>query len=102
MCRSDTTVGFSSSCHDVYKGVNDSNDKTYSIEQRHQIMVVNMLYNWNRRYSSHYRIIKYISSQTILYAINLDNTSYSKVFSEFDSMLLSNALLVSINKIISI
>ena len=40
--------------------VDNSDDKTYSIGQRHQIMIINMLQNWNHRYSSHYKIIKYI------------------------------------------
>ena len=57
-------------------------------------MVVNMLQNWNYRYSSHYRIIKYVAFEPIIYVINLDVTSSSKVFSEFDSIFLSNILLV--------
>ena len=45
-------------------------------------------------YYSHYSIIKYISFELILYVIGLDTTSFSKVFSEFYYMLLSNILLV--------
>ena len=49
-------------------------------------MVINMLQDWNHMYSSHYRIIKYVSFEPIIYAINLNIASSSKVFSEFDSM----------------
>ena len=76
----------------------DFDSKTYSTEQRHQIIVFNMLQNWNHRYSSHYRIIKYVGFEPIIYVINLDAMSFSKVFIEFDSMFLSNVLLVRINK----
>ena len=57
-------------------------------------MVVGMLQNWNHRYSSHYRIIKYVGFRPIIYAINPDVALSSKVFSEFDSVFLSNVLLV--------
>ena len=36
-----------------------------------QIMIVNKLKNWNRRYFNHY-IIKFISYMLIYYVINLD------------------------------
>ena len=74
--------------------VGDSNSKTYSIGHRHQITVVNMMKNWNHRYYSHYRIIKYVGFEPILYAINVNAKSSSNVFSEFDSMFRSNVLLV--------
>ena len=45
-------------------------------------------------HSSHYRIIKYVGFESIVYAINLGIASSFKVFSEFDSMLPSNVLLV--------
>ena len=35
-------------------------------------MIVNMLQNWNHLYYNHYRIIKYIDFEPIIYAINLD------------------------------
>ena len=38
-------------------------------------MVVNMLYNFNHMYFSHYRF------EPIFYAINLNDASFSKVFS---------------------
>ena len=57
-------------------------------------MVVGMLQNWNHRYPTHYRIIKYVGFEPIIYAINLDIASSFKVFSEFDSIFLSNVLLV--------
>ena len=59
--------------------MSDSDGKTYSIKQRHQIMVVNTLQNSNHRYSSHYMIIKYVVLEPILYAINLDVTTSAKV-----------------------
>ena len=49
-------------------------------------MVVSMPWNWNYMYSSHYKIIKYVGFEPIIYAINLDVESSSKVFSEFDYM----------------
>ena len=45
-------------------------------------------------HSSHYTIIKYVGFESIVYAINLGIASSFKVFSEFDSMLPSNVLLV--------
>ena len=56
-------------------------------------MDVNILQNLSHIYSSHHRIIKYVSFEPINCAINLD-TSFSKVFSEFDCVFLLNALLV--------
>ena len=43
-------------------------------------MVVSMLKNWSRRYSTHY-IIKFIGFMSIYYAINLDIVSSYMVFS---------------------
>ena len=45
-------------------------------------------------YYSHYKIIKYVGFESIIYIINLDVTSSSKVFNEIDYMFLSNILLV--------
>ena len=45
-------------------------------------------------YYSHYRIIKCVGFGSIHYAINLDDESSFRVFSEFDSMFLLNVLLV--------
>ena len=71
--------------------LSDSNNKTYSIRQRHQIMTVNMLQNWNHRYYNYYNVIKYVGFKPIIYVINLDTASSSKIFREFDYMFLSNA-----------
>ena len=57
-------------------------------------MVVNMLQNLSHMYSSHHRIINYVGLKLIHYAINLDVALSSRVFSEFDYVFLSNALLV--------
>ena len=60
-------------------------------------MVIIMLYNWNHKYYSYYKIIKYVDFELIIYAINLDviiATPSFKVFNEFDFMLLSSVLLV--------
>ena len=43
---------------------------------------------------SHYKIIKYIGFEVIIYSINLDVALSSKVFNEFDYMFLLNVLLV--------
>ena len=48
-------------------------------------MIVNMLQNLSHMYSSHYRIIKYVSFKPIHYAINLNAASSFKVF-KFDSV----------------
>ena len=67
-------------------------------------MVINMLHNWNHRYSNHnsnikcvgstqiYRLeaqLKCISFEPIHYAINPDDVSFSMIFSDFDYMFLS-------------
>ena len=39
-------------------------------------------------------IIKYVGFESIIYVINLDGESFSKVFDKFDFMLLLNVLLV--------
>ena len=63
LCRLGTMVG-------------GSDSETYLFRQRHQIMFVNMLQNWNDMYSSYYRIIKYVGFESIIYAINLDVVSF--------------------------
>ena len=45
-------------------------------------------------YSNHHRIIKCVGFKPIHYAINLNTTSSSRVFSEFDSLFLSDVSLV--------
>ena len=62
----------------------NSNSKTDSIKASSQIIVVNHMY------SSHYKIIKYISFNSIYYAINLDIMSFFKIFSKFDHIFISN------------
>ena len=57
-------------------------------------MVANMLKNLNYRYFSHYKIIKYVGFESIIYAINMDAALFYKVFNEFDSMFLWNVLLI--------
>ena len=70
----------SSSCYGVLCEGTIQTNKTDSINQKYQIMVVSMLKNWSRRYYSHY-IIKFVSFMLIYYAINLDIVSFYKVFS---------------------
>ena len=50
------------------------------ISSRYQIMVISILNNWNRRYSSHF-IIKFVGFMSIYYAINLDIVSSCMIFS---------------------
>ena len=50
-------------------------------------------------YSSHYTIIKCVCFKLIHCVVNLDVTSFSRVFNEFDYLFLSDVLLL-INKII--
>ena len=45
-------------------------------------------------YFSHHRIIKYVGFKPIHCTINLDDTSSSRVFSKFNSLFLSDVLLV--------
>ena len=89
----------SSTCYDLWlcclgTMVDDSNKKIYSIGQKYQVMIVNMLKNWNHKYSILYRIIKYVGFESIIYTINLATTSSSKFFNKFKYMFLSNVLLV--------
>ena len=63
------------------------------IESSNQIMFVNMLQICNFRYSRHFFIIKCVGRKSILFAINLDATSSSKVFNTLDSVFLSIVLL---------
>ena len=53
--------------------------KTDSIYRIYQIMIVNMLNNWNSKYSSHF-IIKFIGFMSIYYDINLDSVLSIIVF----------------------
>ena len=55
-----------------------------SIESLYQILLVRMLQIWNLRYLKHYWIIKYVSLESIIFTINIDDTSSSKVFSTLD------------------
>ena len=87
-------IWFSSSCCDTFWCVNDLNDKTNSIKRSKQIIVISMLKNWSHIYSNHHRIIKYIGFKSIHYVINPDVTSSFKVFNKFDSLFLSDILLV--------
>ena len=45
-------------------------------------------------YPSHYRIMKYVSFESIHYAIYLNTISFSKVFSKFDYVFSSNLLII--------
>ena len=53
--------------------------KTNLISPIYQIIVITMLNNWSRRYSSHY-IIKFVGFILIYYTINLDIVSSCMVF----------------------
>ena len=66
-----------------------------------QILFINMLQIWNLRYSRHFFIIKCVGLDPILFAINLNATSSSKVFSTLNYVFLSIVLLTRINKFIS-
>ena len=76
--------------------VNSDEQSIYDQRQEIKLMVVNMLQNWNNRYSSNNSNIKYIGStikciafESIHYAINLDVVSSFVVFNDFDFMFLS-------------
>ena len=66
----------------------------YQIKITNQIMIINMVQNWHNKYFNNYRIVKYIGFKSIHYVINLNVASFFKFFSEFDSVFLSNVLLV--------
>ena len=55
-------------------------DKADLIGPIYQIMVINMLKNWNRRYSNHY-IIKFVGFMSIYYVVNLNIVLLCMVFS---------------------
>ena len=59
-------------------------------------MVVNILHHSNHKYSCHYKIIKYVDFELIIYTINLDAVLFFKVFNEFNLIIcfLLNILLV--------
>ena len=63
-------------------------------ESSNQILFVNMLHIWNLRHSRHFWIIKCVSFELIIFSINLDVVSSSKVFNIFYSVLLSIVLLI--------
>ena len=48
--------------------------KADSVSTKYQIMVISMLNNWNRRYSSYF-LIKFVGYMSIYYSINLDIVS---------------------------
>ena len=93
LCHLNMTVWFSSSYYDAIWWVGDSNGKAYSINTSSQIMVVNMLQNFSHMYYSYHRIIKCVGFKPIHCAINLNTTSSSRFFNEFDSLFLSDVLL---------
>ena len=70
------------------------------IESSDQIIFVSMLQIRNLRYFRHFWINKYVCLEPILFAINLDAISSSKVFSTFNYLFLSIIFLTSINKFI--
>ena len=72
-------------------------DPTESLDQ---IMFVSMLQIWNLRYFRQCWIIKCVGLKLILFAINMDVASSSKVFCFLDSMFLSITFLIRINKFI--
>ena len=57
-------------------------------------MVINILQNLSHIYFSHHIIIKYVDFKSFHCVINLDATSSSRVYTKFNSMFLSNVLLV--------
>ena len=52
-------------------------------ESSYQILLVIMLHIWNFRYSKHVWIIKCVGFKSIIFTINLDFESSSKVFNIF-------------------
>ena len=64
------------------------------IESSNQIMFVSMLQIWNLRYFRHYWIIKCVGLELIIFVINMDVASSSKVLSIFYSVFLSIVLLI--------
>ena len=59
------------------------------IKSLNQNIFVSMLQIWNLRYSRHFWIIKCISFKSIIFAINFDATSSSKIFNIFYYVFLS-------------
>ena len=65
--------------HFICMGAIETN-KTDLINQRYPIMIVNMLKNWSRRYSSRY-IIKFVGFMLNYYVINLNIVLSCMIFS---------------------
>ena len=63
-----------------------------------QIIFVNVLQIWNLRYSRYFWIIKCVSFEPIFFAINLDTTPSSKVFSTFDFVFLYIIYITNLNQ----
>ena len=68
--------------------------KFYPTKSSDQILFVIILQIWNLRYSRHFWIIKCVGVELIIFAINLDATSSSKVLSTFDFVFLLIVLLI--------
>ena len=89
LCRLNIIYLFSSFCLSVFLCMDDLNGKTIK-----QIQSSNKSYNCSLIYYSHHKIIKYISFESIHYAINLDIASSSIIFRGFESVFQSNVFLV--------
>ena len=63
-------------------------------ETSNQIMLFNILQNLSHMYLSHHKIIKCVDFELIHCVINLNAILFSRVFSEFDFVFLSNILIV--------
>ena len=66
-------------------------DPIWSINK---IMFVSMLKIWNLRYLMYYWIIKRVGLESIIFAINMNNVSFFKVFSTLYYVFVSIILLI--------
>ena len=68
-------------------------EKFDPIDSSYLIMFVGMLQIWNLMYSMYIWIIKNVGLELIIFSINVDVVSCSKVFNTINSMFLSIVLL---------
>ena len=74
--------------------MDDYNEQSIFDHRINQIMIVNVLWNWNHIYFSDNSDIKCVGFELIYYTTNLNVVSSFIVFSDFDYMFLSLIMLI--------
>ena len=68
------------------------------IESLDQIIFINMLHIWNLRYFKYYWTFKYIGLESIIFAINMNVVSFSKIFSILEFVFLLIDCITNLNQ----